>query len=79
MALVPRRVALHVIHSVVPIKKHEFTVFYMNDDGTKTFTDRYKMGDGKNCDDWIKDGHEIINFYPGWPNFSASRIAFACL
>ena len=56
---VPRLVALHVIQSVVPIKKHEFTVSYMNDDGTRIFTDRYKMRDGKNCDDWIKDFQNI--------------------
>lgn len=57
--IVPRLVALHTIQSVVQIKKHEFTVSYMNDDGTKIFTDRYKMRDGRNCEDWIEDLQKI--------------------
>lgn len=59
--MVPRLVALHTIQSVVPVKKNEFTMSYMNDDGTKIFTDRYKLGDGKNCDGWIKDFQKISN------------------
>jgi hypothetical protein len=58
---VPRLVALHTIQSVVPIKNHEFTVSYMNDDGIKILTDRYKMRDENNCNDWIKDFQKISN------------------
>jgi len=59
--MVPRLVALHSIHSVVPVKKHEFTVSYMNDGGTKIFTDRYKISDGGECEDWIKDFQRTRN------------------
>lgn len=59
--IVARLVALHSIQSVVPVKKHEFTVSYMNDDGTKIFTDRYKMREGGKCEDWIEDFQNICN------------------
>lgn len=59
--MVPRLVALHIIQSVVPVKKHEFTVSYMNDDGTRIFTDRYKIRDGGKCEDWIEDFQKIYN------------------
>ncbi len=53
--MVPRLVAWHIIQSVVPVKKHEFTVSYFNDDGTRVFTDRYKIKDGGESEDWIND------------------------
>lgn len=56
---VSRIIALHIIQSVVPVKKHEFTVSYMNDDGTVIFTDRYKIRDGRKCEDWIEDFQKI--------------------
>lgn len=59
--IVPRLVALHSIQSVVPVKKHEVTISYMNDDGTKIFTDGYKMRDGRNCEDWIEDFQKASN------------------
>lgn len=59
--MVPRLVALHSIQSVVPVKKHEFTVSYMDDDGTRIFTDRYKMRKGGKCEDWIADFRNISN------------------
>jgi hypothetical protein len=58
---VPRLIALHTIQSVVPVKKHEFSVSYMNDDGMKMFTDRYKIRDGGKCEDWIEDFQKICN------------------
>jgi hypothetical protein len=59
--MVPRLVALRSIQSVVPVKKHEFTVSYMNDDGTRIFTDRYKIRDGGKCEGWIEDFQNIHN------------------
>lgn len=59
--VVPRLIVLYTIQSVVPVKKHEFTVSYMNDDGTKIFTDRYKMREGGNCEDWIADFRNTSN------------------
>lgn len=59
--MVPRLIALHSIQSVVPVKKHEFTVSYMNDDGTRIFTDWYKIRDGGKCEDWIEDFRNICN------------------
>lgn len=59
--MVPRLVALHTIQSVVPVKKHEFMVSYMNDDGTGIFTDRYKIRDGGKCEDWIADFRNTSN------------------
>lgn len=59
--MVPRLVALRAIQSVVPIKKHDFTVSYMNDDGTRIFTDGYKIRDGGKCEDWIEDFQKICN------------------
>jgi hypothetical protein len=59
--VVPRLIVLYTIQSVVPVKKHEFTVSYMNDDGTKIFTDRYKMREGGKCEDWIEDFQNICN------------------
>jgi hypothetical protein len=53
--MVARLVALHSIQSVVPVKKHEFTISCMNDDGTRIFTDRYKIRDGGTGEDWIAD------------------------
>ncbi len=44
--MVPRLVALHTIQSVVPVKKNEFTMSYMNDDGTK-------ISDGVTSEDWL--------------------------
>lgn len=59
--MVPRLVALRSIQSVAPVKKHEFTVSYMNDDGTRIFTDRYKIRDEGKCEDWIADFRNISN------------------
>lgn len=59
--IVPRLVALRSIQSVVPVKKHEFTVSYMNDDGTRIFTDIYKIRDGGKCEEWIADFRNISN------------------
>lgn len=59
--MVPRLVVLHSIQSVVPVKKHEFAMSYMNDDGTRIFTDRYKIRDGGKCEDWIEDFQKICN------------------
>lgn len=58
---VPRLVALHTVQSVVPVKKHEFTVSYISDDSFRIFTDRYKMSDRRNCRDWIGDFQKIFN------------------
>lgn len=59
--MVSRLVALHTIQSVVLVKKHEFMVSYMNDDGTGIFTDRYRIRDGGKCEDWIEDFRNICN------------------
>ncbi|AFU58922.1 hypothetical protein Ngar_c19900 [Candidatus Nitrososphaera gargensis Ga9.2] len=59
--MVQRLIVLHSIQSVVPVKKHEFTVSYMNDDSTGIFTDRYKIMDGEKCEDWIEDFRNICN------------------
>lgn len=59
--MVPRLIALHTIQSVVPVKKHEFTVSYMNDDGTRIFTDRYKIRDRGKCEDWLRDFQKVHN------------------
>lgn len=71
--MVPRLVALHTIQSVVPVKKHEFTVSYMNDDGTRIFTDRYKIRDGGKCEDWIADFQKICNAAASYGMESTSR------
>jgi hypothetical protein len=59
--MVPRIVALHSIQSVVPVKKHEFAVSYMDDDDTRIFTDRYKIRDGGTGEDWIQDFQRVCN------------------
>lgn len=61
--VVPRLIALYTIQSVVPVKKHEFTVSHMNDDGTKIFTDRYTMREGGNCEDGIADFRNTSNVF----------------
>lgn len=59
--MVARLVALHSIQSVVPVKKHELTASYMNDNSTGIFTDRYKIRDGGKYEDWIEGFQHIYN------------------
>lgn len=62
--MVPRVIALNMIQSIASIKKNEFTISYMNDDGTAIFTDKYKLGDGGKCEQWIEDFQKIRTYKP---------------